>query len=345
MDCSSGHLDHKEVHRAIQSMGCKISLQQVHEVLLEVNGGKESQVDMEGFERMLHAFESDEKRPALQDMMQKIREDVCVRREGQDRVHELQRMRQNKPRQAQLLPQVKSDAPVQMIDRVRPMWMPSAVEACRTRDARGRLPLHAMCQNEGVSVPLLKILLHMHPGSCIARDGDGCLALHLLCSNPAVTELLIATLVDAAKAVAPDVLNAWTVLDVQDMWGQLPLHRLCANVWVYPQLLAPMIKAHLAAVCAPDNRGWTPLQHLLRNPSWAGGMGAGAKKVSKDCLDLCTDLCVPHQVHCDHETSACLLACLQLFMLLHGRWAAKWSKRCSITAPTLMEVTELPKTL
>jgi hypothetical protein len=105
------------------------------------------------------------------------------------------------------------------------------------------------------------------------------LALHLLCSNPAVTEVLIAAVLEAAKVLAPDAIRWWTVIDVEDMWGQLPLHRLCSNIWVYPQVLEAMIKAHMAAVHRTDNRGWSPLHHLLRSSSWAGGMGSGAKKV------------------------------------------------------------------
>lgn len=46
----------------------------------------------------------------------------------------------------------------------RPVWMPSAIDAAKTRDSRGRLPLHTLCTNDAVTPGMLKVPLCL-PGS------------------------------------------------------------------------------------------------------------------------------------------------------------------------------------
>lgn len=122
-------------------------------------------------------------------------------------------------------------------------------------------------------------MLEAFPTAVVSRDLDECLPLHLLCSNPACTELHIAQLMSFASKFAPDSLTVWAVISREDAWLQQPLHRLCANSYIYPELIECLIQLHPAAVMHCDGRGWSPLQHLLRNASWMGGKGAGAKKV------------------------------------------------------------------
>lgn len=130
----------------------------------------------------------------------------------------------------------KSTKHMKLVIRARAVWMPNAVDATKTRDSGGRIPLHALCENDGVSVAMLEVLVQAYPGSVVAKDSRGALPLHLLCSNEAVTEALITPLHAAAKTLAPDALRVYLMFDHQDCWGQLPLHRMCANVWVYPQV-------------------------------------------------------------------------------------------------------------
>lgn len=164
--------------------------------------------------------------------------------EGQERMHEMLRLRRSQTRTAQ--PLVKKEAQeknkstkhMKMVRRARAVWMPNAVDATKTRDSGGRIPLHALCENDGVSVAMLEVLVQAYPGGVVAKDSRGALPMHLLCSNEAVTEALITPLHAAAKTLATDALRVHLMFDHQDCWGQLPLHRICANVWVYPQVCA-----------------------------------------------------------------------------------------------------------
>jgi hypothetical protein len=142
--------------------------------------------------------------------------------------------------------------------------MPSAIDASKTRDTRGRLPIHTLCTNDAVTPGMLKILLEAYPTGAIARDLDECQPLHLLCSNPAITEPHLNMLMSFAAKFAPDAMTLWAVVSKTDAWFQHPLHRLCSNLYVYPECIEAVVALHTAAVWEQDGRGWTPLQCLLR---------------------------------------------------------------------------------
>eukprot|EP00281_Chroomonas_sp_CCMP1168_P017539 CAMPEP_0206219820 /NCGR_PEP_ID=MMETSP0047_2-20121206/4520_1 /ASSEMBLY_ACC=CAM_ASM_000192 /TAXON_ID=195065 /ORGANISM="Chroomonas mesostigmatica_cf, Strain CCMP1168" /LENGTH=374 /DNA_ID=CAMNT_0053642383 /DNA_START=19 /DNA_END=1141 /DNA_ORIENTATION=+ len=234
----SGALDVKEVHHALQSLGAKVTQKQVYELLMHVVGpagaGKMAgDITFSDFEKMLDLMEEDESRPDLQDMVARMKDEIYQTMDGQERVHELQRLRQNKPREQQLIPR-PDGAPPDAVSKGNgaagtPCVDANAIDAACTRDGRGRTPLHALCENDAANIDMVRAVLSAFPAGVVARDSKGAMPIHCMCSNSAVTEQLLTPLIEAAKAMAPDALRVHTVFAKRDMWGQLPLHRICSN--------------------------------------------------------------------------------------------------------------------
>ena len=153
---------------------------------------------------------------------------------------------------------------------------PYVMPCFRCMDDRSRLPLHVLCLNEQVTPRMLQTIIEPWPASVEKLDVNLCSCLHLLCTNRAVTCSLVQTVLDAmaAHVAAKTATHAkefrgFSILSCVRVWndlGELPLHRLCANPDVYPELLSLLLAMDPAAAGCRDDRGLTPLQQLARNP-------------------------------------------------------------------------------
>jgi len=153
---------------------------------------------------------------------------------------------------------------------------PYVLPVFRTMDDRGQLPLLVLCGNEQMTPRMLVTIVEPWLNSVSVVDAALNSAMHHLCANRAVTCALFKTLLglmtdNAAKKVGlrAKKYRHVTILNYFRVWndrGELPLHRMCANPDVYPELLTTVVDADPLVAGIRDDKGLTPMHHLARNP-------------------------------------------------------------------------------
>jgi hypothetical protein len=154
---------------------------------------------------------------------------------------------------------------------------PLVLPVFRTMDNYARIPLHTLCLNEQVTPEMLETIIKPWPTSVTITDANGCSCMHHLCSNRAVTCSLIKVLLDAMSTLADErasshqkELKGVTLLTYLRVWndqGELPLHRLCSNPSVYPEVLTLLLDSDSVAAGCRNDRGIAPMHLLASNPA------------------------------------------------------------------------------